>query len=309
MRPLRDRAAMLAMRGIIALQPDAPLTPDGRSAADEMLEKTPAAAGVRYEAGAVGGVPGWWCVPDRAHEDAAILYLHGGAYVVGSAAGYRHFVSQIASRARLAAFVPDYALAPERPFRRRSTMPGPPFRGLVATGRRQIFLVGDSAGGGLTLAPPRSSDPRRGGGDVDQAAGRDVMSPWIDLALGGESVETRAKTDPLLTREKLAQAAKLYLQDGDPRDPRVSALSASVAQLPPVQVHVGADKILLDDSVRYAEALERSGGWVDLHIWKGMTHVFPSGVATLAAAGEALDIIGAFIEAHLHRAPSATGGL
>jgi acetyl esterase/lipase len=107
---LADRAAMLA------LQPKADLGPAGHAAFDELIEKTPSAEGVAYEAATVGGVPGWWCRPAAAEVGAGILYLHGGAYVVESARAYRHFAGQIASRANAPAFVTDYGLAPERPF-------------------------------------------------------------------------------------------------------------------------------------------------------------------------------------------------
>jgi acetyl esterase/lipase len=82
---LLDRAAMLAFRSMIALQPAADFGPNGRAAFDELMEKTPAADGVNYEAAEVGGVPGWWCRPAEAERGTTILYLHGGAYVVGSA--------------------------------------------------------------------------------------------------------------------------------------------------------------------------------------------------------------------------------
>jgi acetyl esterase/lipase len=81
---LLDRAAMLAMRAMIALQPGADLAPSGRAAFDELMEKTPAADGVNYEAAEIGGVRGWWCRPTEAEPGAAILSLHGGAYVAGT---------------------------------------------------------------------------------------------------------------------------------------------------------------------------------------------------------------------------------
>src|SRR4051794_35302614 len=82
---LLDRTAMLAMRAMLALQPPVDLGTSGRAAFDELMAKTPAAEDVDYEAAVVGGIPGWWCRPIEASPEAAILYLHGGAYVVGSA--------------------------------------------------------------------------------------------------------------------------------------------------------------------------------------------------------------------------------
>jgi monoterpene epsilon-lactone hydrolase len=60
---LLDQAAMLPMRAMIALQPSADLGPGGRAAFDALIERTPAADGVAYEAARVGGVPGCWCRP------------------------------------------------------------------------------------------------------------------------------------------------------------------------------------------------------------------------------------------------------
>jgi monoterpene epsilon-lactone hydrolase len=66
-------------------------------------------------------------------------------------------------------------------------------------------------------------------------------------------------------------------------------------------MHVGEDEVLLEDSLRYGERLENADGTVQVHTWKGMVHVFPSSVALLHAAKEALDDIGDFLREQLHR--------
>ena len=82
--------------------------PFDRAAYDQLTEQTPRAPDVGYEEGEVGGVPGWWCLPKGLDKSAAILYLHGGAYLLGSAKAYRNFAGQLATHARVAAFVADY---------------------------------------------------------------------------------------------------------------------------------------------------------------------------------------------------------
>jgi acetyl esterase/lipase len=133
------------------------------------------------------------------------------------------------------------------------------------------------------------------------------MSPWTDLALSGMSMETRAEADPLLTRESLASTARLYLGGHDPRDPLASPLYGDLAGLPPVRIHVGEDEVLLDDSVRYGERIESHGGTVQIHTWQGMIHVFPSNVALLHAAKEALDDIGNFLREQFVGDPDDAG--
>jgi monoterpene epsilon-lactone hydrolase len=148
-----DRTVMLGMRKIVAPMKGSVTGPEARTPFDELMEKTPAAPGVTYEAASVGGVAGVWCRPaDTPEAAAAILYLHGGAYIVGSALAYQHFVGQIVARTAIAAFVSEYGLAPERPFPAAVDDAQAAYAGLVAQGFTRIALVGDSAGGGLALA-------------------------------------------------------------------------------------------------------------------------------------------------------------
>lgn len=296
---LLDRAAMLAMRGMIALQPAADLGPDGRVAFDGMMGMTPQADGIAYEAATIGGVPGWWCRPQDATAGAAILYLHGGAYVVGSAQAYRNFVGQIATRAKVAAFIPDYGLAPERPFPAAVDDGEAAYRGLAAGGASAIAIVGDSAGGGLALVTATRMAAAATGGAVPRPVATVAISPWTDLALTGDSIAARAGDDPLLTRAVLDQARITYLGAADPTDPRASPLYGDLAGLPPAMIHVGEDEILLDDARRMADRIAAAGSPVALHVWQGMIHVFPANLALLPAAPVALDIVAAFLRHHL----------
>jgi monoterpene epsilon-lactone hydrolase len=294
---LLDRAAMLALRGLIALQPESGLGPEARPGFDALMEKTPAAHGVTYEAAEVG-VVGWWCRPGDAVAGAAILYLHGGAYVVGSAAAYRNFAGQIAARAKAATFVAGYALAPERPFPIAFDDAKAAYRAVAAAGFTRIAIAGDSAGGGLALAVLAAVATEARLGTLPAPSAAAVMSPWIDLALTGDSMDAKASADPLLTRTSLAAAAHLYLGEHDPRDPRVSALHGDFTDLPPVLLHVGEDEVLLDDARRYAAAAEAAGISAELHVWQGMVHVFPANLALLRAAPEALDSLADFLRRH-----------
>lgn len=102
-----------------------------------------------------------------------------------------------------------------------------------------------------------------------------------------------------MKRDELKKAADLYLKGDDPTDPRASPLYQPLGGLPPLLVHVGDDEILLDDSRRVVEAASSAGGEAALHIWEGMTHVFPSNLAQLQAARQAVDMAGAFLRQHL----------
>jgi epsilon-lactone hydrolase len=224
-----DRAAM---RTMIALHPPAEFGPGGRTAFDELMARTPAADSVTYEAAMMGGVPGWWCHPVDTDAGDAILYLHGGAYVVGSAQAYRSFAGQIASRATAPAFVVKYGVAPERPYPAAVDGAEAAYRGLTGSGIFRIAIVGDSAGGGLVLVTMARMTCAQRDHSVPCPVAACVMSPWTDLALTGDSIESRAKHDPMLTRAALEIAGQLYLGQVNAKEPSVPPLYGDLAGLP-----------------------------------------------------------------------------
>jgi acetyl esterase/lipase/putative NADH-flavin reductase len=305
-----DAQAMQAMRAAFEGTPRITFAPASRAAFDGIMGQVPAPDDVDFEHGEVGGVAGWWCRPRNAGAASVILYLHGGGYVIGSAGAYRHFVGQIAKRAGAAAFVADYALAPERPFPAAHDDLAAVHAGLLTLGYERIAVVGDSAGAGLALSWAAGGVAKPG-----RIVGVVAMSPWIDLSLSGESMVTRASADPLLSRETLAEAAALYLRNADARDPRLPGRRDDLSAMPPVRIHVGDAEVLLDDALRFATRAEDAGLDCEVHVWKGMIHVFPASFAMLQAAAEALDDIGSFLAGLLRRrAPKrvlvlgATGG-
>jgi epsilon-lactone hydrolase len=284
----QDRIAMVQLREMAA---PAKGVLD-RAAFDAVIEHTPRAIDVTYEAAVVGGVTGWWCRPLHQTPGAAILYLHGGAYILGTAKAYRNFVGQIAQRAQRAAFIPDYALAPERPFPAAVTDAEAAYAGLLGQGFADLSLVGDSAGGGLALVLASVLATGRSQTLPTRVA---VMSPWTDLVLTGATMDSRADADPFLTKAALGSAAHQYLGRHDPRDPKASPLYGNPRGLPPIRVDVGEDEILLDDARRYAAEVASAEGEVEVHTWEGMPHVFPANVGILQASDAALDYIASFL--------------
>lgn len=88
--------------------------PSARGPFDEIMEQTPDAPGVTYDQKEIGGIAGIVCTPRAPRPVTAILYLHGGAYLLGSSKPYRHLAGQFAARVNATAFVPEYRLAPRR---------------------------------------------------------------------------------------------------------------------------------------------------------------------------------------------------
>lgn len=283
---VHDRAGMDSLRNLLAAR-SGELT---RASYDHLLELIPAAPGVAYRPDSLDGLPGVWCIPSELASDRVLLYLHGGAYVLGSAHAYRNFVGQLAERAGLAAFVLDYRLAPEHPFPAAHEDALRAYKALSQS--KRVGLVGDSAGGGLALSVLSQIERSAARGQSVRAFASVVFSPWTDLTLTAGSMTNRASEDPVLTSATLARAAGQYLDGHDARDPRASP-HFDDAPLGPVQVHVGSAEILLDDATRLVNRAK-----VELHIWDGLVHVFQRNLRLLAAASEALDLAADFLCAH-----------
>lgn len=274
------RAASAGLKGKI-------LDAEARPFFDAMRAQTEAPDGVQFEHGEVAGVPGIWVRSEDAISGAAILFLHGGGYVLGSAAATAGHAAQIAARAGVACFVADYRLAPEAPYPAALEDATAVLRTLKKTNDR-VVLAGDSAGGGLALALAAHE-----AGVAAVAA----MSPWTDLSLGGESFSTRAEADPIFTPAPLRAFAQAYLAGRDPRTHGASPLFADLGQLPPIRLDVGNDEVLLDDAIRFAAAARAAGRSAELHVWQGMAHVFQCDLR-LAAARASLDGISGFLRAN-----------
>ncbi|TMB97180.1 MAG: alpha/beta hydrolase [Chloroflexi bacterium] len=285
------RASVAAFKGKLA-------GTAARGPFDDVMERVAAPPDVTFEADTVGGISGVWAKPARPRKGAAILHAHGGWFNLGTAHAYRNFVGHLASSAGADAFVPDYRLAPEHPFPAAVTDVEACYRGLVDNQINKIAVTGDSAGGDLALVllSVACAQAHKGGiGPVGAVA----ISPVTDLALTGESFQTRAEADPYFTRSQVAGLVASYLGEADPKNPLTSPLYGGLSGLPPIRVHVGDDEVLLDDSRRYVERAVAAGVDAELDVWMGMPHGFVTGMREFAAARQALNAIGAFLKEHL----------
>jgi epsilon-lactone hydrolase len=225
-----------------------------------------------------------------------VLYLHGGAYAIGSPSCYRHLTWRIAAAARACVLAVDYRLAPEHPFPAALHDAVAAYRWLLAEGAapRQVVVMGDSAGGGLTLAVLLKL--RDDGLPLPGAAV--ALSPWTDLAATGASLARNAKADPMLLADLVPSLARQYLAGADPRHPYASPLYGDPAGLPPTLFHVGSDEILHDDAVRMADKMRAAGCRVELEVWPRMPHVWHLFAPVLPEAHRAIRRIGAFVRHH-----------
>ena len=262
-----------------------------REAGEHAEDMTSEPEGVRFEdAPAVGGL---WATPRSWDGESAIMYLYGGGYVISSPHSRRKLAGHLANAAGSRALVPKYHLAPERPFPSAVDDAAADYRWLLREGYRpeRIVISGDSSAGGLAIAAMLKL---REDGSPLPAAGVPI-SPWVDLACTGETLDTNAAADLTATKASLLRMAGQYLDGSDPRNPLASPLYADLSGLPPLLVVVGGAEALLDDSVRLARSAGMAGVVVTLYIGAGMQHIFPIYCGVIPESDAAVTMIGAWI--------------
>ena len=250
------------------------------------------ARGVDFTVATCGGVPGEFAqTRGLASTRGTVLYLHGGAYCVGSPATHRAITSHLARRTSARVFVADYRLAPEHTFPAAVDDAVAAYRALLRDGGSPqcIAIIGDSAGGGLALATAlRLRDLAE-----PLPAALVLFSPWVDLGTPDRGVEPAGET--MLSRAWTAECARLYLGGRDSNDPLASPINGDLRGLPPTLVQVGQDELLLPDARRLQSALAAAGVPVELQEYPRRWHVFQINAGVLADADRALQSVAGFL--------------
>jgi len=245
-----------------------------------------------------GDPPAEWIRPAGARGDAALLYLHGGGYVIGSPRSHRHLAEALARSAGIACLLPDYRLAPEHAFPAAVDDAVAAYRWLleerkIAPGR--IGVGGDSAGGGLTVATLVAIREAR----LPSPGAGICISPWTDLTCSAASYQSKAAVDPMVNLADIMAMARDYLGATDPRTPLASPLFADLRGLPPLLIQVGSEEVLLDDASGLAERARAAGVEATLEVWEQMIHVWHWFLPWLDEAHAAVEKIGGFVRSRL----------
>lgn len=232
----------------------------------------------------------------------ACLYLHGGAYQVGSVDGYRAFVSRLAEQLSTTMYLLDYRLAPEDPFPAAVDDGLAAYEALLGEGHdpARTAVMGDSAGGGLAVAVLLAIDDAR----LPQPGAAISLSGWLDLTNSSAAYDRCAATDPFVTRADSDRAAATYLAGNDPAHPLASPVFAKpkvLRRIAPLLLQASADEVLADDSTTMAERIEAAGGEVDVQMYDGVTHVWQQMPPTVPEVASACAAIGEFLDTWIPR--------
>jgi epsilon-lactone hydrolase len=220
-----------------------------------------------------GVVRGEWLTTIAPARGKAVLYFHGGGYVVGAPVTHRPITGRLADLLNTKVFALDYRLAPENPCPAAIQDAIKCWEWLLTQGYRpgNILLAGDSAGGGLVLALMQAI-ARSGGQQAGLAL---LFSPWTDLTGTVPSVHENAENCAWFTPEQLGFIADQYRGNQSAESPTVSPLHGDMAGLPPIILYASDSEILRDDTVLLAEKIRAGGGSAEIEVWHGLPHAWP----------------------------------
>jgi len=254
-------------------------------------------------------VTGEWTLAKNANPDRRILYIHGGAFTVGSAISHRAITSNLSKKTGCAVFAPNYRLMPENGRLASVEDCQIVYRWINGHGPdgpseiEKLAIIGDSAGGNLTLVMAQWARDN-GIRPADAIVG---LSALTDSTYTSPSIRNNFETDlmlqplvkPLLKIPVPVLAwlswSKLKIR---PKDPRISPVRGDLSDLPPTLLHASAHEMVFDDSVRYAAKAQSAGSEAKLQSWSYLCHVWHIFDEMLPEAHQALDEIAGFLQDH-----------
>lgn len=256
-----------------------------------------------------GSVPAEWILAPDSDPDRRLLYVHGGAFTVGSPGSHRYITAALARQAEISVLAIDYRLMPEHSRRAGIDDCRAAYRWMLTHGPQRpstaagVYVAGDSAGGNLILMLVAWARDR----GIRQADAAVALSPGTDSTLSSPSLRKNRASDPFLGRSmgrlvRLPRAALAYMTWFStrmrPQNAQISPLRGDLSRLPPTLVQASNVEMLLDDAIRYVNKAREAGSPAELQLWPGMVHVWQLFDLVLPEAREALKNAAEFIRLH-----------
>lgn len=250
----------------------------------------PGVGGVLRYRHALGGVSCEVVAPQRGDTGVVMLYLHGGAFCLGSPQTHRSITTRLAREGGITIHVPDYRLAPEHPHPAPLNDVLACYEALLTQGlpAERIVLAGDSAGGALALSLALAL--KRKGRPLPAAMM--LISPVVDATLRTAQAAAASVNDPMLRTGWLEQGLRWH------GAPRWVPEAQDLAGLPPMLIQAGDQELLLADAELLATRARAAAVACTLEVHEARWHVFHLQAAYLASARAALRTMVGFAHDH-----------
>lgn len=224
-------------------------------------------------------------------SNKTIIYFHGGAFISGITTPHWNFAQKLSNQFGLRIILPDYPVAPEKNYKDTIDFSIDLYKEtLEKYNSSNIYLIGDSCGGGLSLSISQILLEK----NLISPKKIILLSPWLDLSMSNPDIIGLQKNEVMLLPEKLKKAGELYSADLDVENPLISPINSNLAIYPELHLFIGTHDILLADSRKFVERAYKSGVKINLYGYDKMMHcwmIFP-----IPEAKKVVDKIGQIIE-------------
>jgi acetyl esterase/lipase len=230
--------------------------------------------GVKSEQVTVGGVNAYILTPDNipeANRNRLLVHVHGGGYVFAPAESATREAVLMAGFGRFKVISIDYRMPPDFPYPAAMDDAMAVWKEVIKTNDpKNMAIFGTSTGGGMTLAMVLRA--RQEGLPLPAATA--PGTPWSDMTKTGDTFFTNEKIDNILVSNDgwLGDAAKLYANGHDLRDPQLSPVYGDLSGFPPTILTSGTRDLFLSNTVRVHRKLRQAGVVADLHVFEGQSH-------------------------------------
>lgn len=208
--------------------------------------------------------------PKTEKRKQRVLYLHGGGYIHQPSVFHWRFLSKLVKETEMEFIVPIYPKTPEYTYDVAYEAVQELYKTLVKDDNN-IIIMGDSAGGGLTLGLVQWIKKEQ----LPLPKAQIVISPWLDITLGNPDIEAYETVEPMLKPDNLKIIGKIWSGDAAPDYYKVSPMFGDLKGLPKLYLIVGTREIILPDARKYVQKLEAAGADYEYYEYEMQNHVFP----------------------------------
>ena len=259
--------------------------------------------GVKSEQVTIAGVNCYILTPNGIPEqnrNRLLVHVHGGGYVFAPGEAATREAILMAGFGKFKVISIDYRMPPDFPYPAAMDDAMAVWKEVVKTNDpRKMAIFGTSTGGGMTLAMVLRAKAEA----LPLPAATAPGTPWSDMTKTGDTFYTNEKVDNILVSNDgwLGDAAKLYANGHDLKDPQLSPIYGDFTGFPPTILTSGTRDLFLSNTVRVHRKLRQAGVVADLHVFEGQSHAQYAGDPAAPETKEHFGELAAFFDKYLAR--------
>jgi epsilon-lactone hydrolase len=274
--------------------------------ADVTLKSLPALRekmGVKVEPTTIAGVKAFIVTPGEvaeANRNRVLLHVHGGGYVLSPGEAGTPEAIMMAGHGRIKVISIDYRMPPDFPYPAAMDDAMAVYKEVLkTTDAKKIGIFGTSTGGGMTLAMVLRAKAE----GLPLPAAIAPGTPWSDMTKTGDTYFSNEMVDNVLVSNDgwLGEAANLYANGRDLKDPMLSPVYGDLHGFPPTILTTGTRDLFLSNTVRVHRKLREAGVVADLLVFEGMSHAQYLFVPDAPESKQHFAEVGAFFDKYLEK--------